>query len=458
MRTDHQDVILVTDDDALHELARRTCPPRARFLRVFPAQADEMSVSAAHWWIDLDANWHTPPARGRRSVYFYSDGHAVQFRPPATTFIRKPCSNAIMAVLWANACGISRDRPGDPPPSNEPPLPAWISEFQTLDPRELAMRIVRDLKRRWRADAVTLYLTTVECNGLVLIESSDPLAPASLGYGEYPLAPPTAVARRGELVVSPDLPATLAARRIVCRHDERFPTSGILAPLTDDGEVIGLLQVGVSAAELSTIKQLPLRALCAFLGRALVNAQRYQRARSEARIDRLTGLYNYRWLIEALQREIPRSRRHSGGLCLLLLDLDGLKSINDRFGHRAGDAALQHVAQQLRACLRKPDSAARIGGDEFVVLLPATTADGSHSVATRILEALRADPPHIAGQPQPLTASLGVAEWRDDWDAEALIEAADRAMYTAKGQGRDRMAYCPQPATHVTAVANADLA
>ena len=126
-----------------------------------------------------------------------------------------------------------------------------------------------------------------------------------------------------------------------------------------------------------------------------------------------------------------------------MLDLDGLKPVNDRFGHLAGDALLRHVARKISAQLRQIDSAARFGGDEFVVLLPATDAAGARQVARRILSAIRSDAPVISRKALPIAASLGLAQWQEGWDQQRLLQAADGAMYSAKRKGHNRLVCHP---------------
>ncbi|MRG95322.1 GGDEF domain-containing protein [Polyangium spumosum] len=154
--------------------------------------------------------------------------------------------------------------------------------------------------------------------------------------------------------------------------------------------------------------------------------------------DPLTGLSNRRHLDARLAEEIARLARHEGSVAFLLLDVDHLKQINDRGGHEAGDAALTAVAEALRRTCRVMDLPARYGGDEFAVLLPATTASQGLELAERIRAALRDMP----GAP---TVSIGIA----DLDAVlaprplALFEAADAALYAAKNAGRDRVILAP---------------
>jgi diguanylate cyclase (GGDEF)-like protein len=158
------------------------------------------------------------------------------------------------------------------------------------------------------------------------------------------------------------------------------------------------------------------------------NVRLLEKVRQLAISDSLTGLANYRRFMESLENEILRSGRSGRPFALILLDLDELKKINDRFGHLAGSRALCRVAEILRAHCRAMDTAARYGGDEFALLLPETDLLAAQEVANRIRERVAID----KEQP-PLSISVGVAVCpRDGVSAEGLIAAADRELYRAK--------------------------
>jgi diguanylate cyclase (GGDEF)-like protein len=167
-----------------------------------------------------------------------------------------------------------------------------------------------------------------------------------------------------------------------------------------------------------------------------------QRAEAElqrfARYDGLTGLPNRSFFLDTLDRTLSRARRRRSRLALIFLDLDGFKSVNDRLGHAAGDAVLQVMAERLRAGTRSSDLVARIGGDEFTVLVQnLARADDAALVARALIDRL-ARPSSVEDQEISLGASAGIAVYPEDGtDADMLLRNADLAMYRAKQEGRN---------------------
>lgn len=164
--------------------------------------------------------------------------------------------------------------------------------------------------------------------------------------------------------------------------------------------------------------------------------RKYQRF---ATIDALTGLHNRGWLDDMFSRELKRSERDQLPLCLIMVDVDNFKKFNDEFGHLAGDRALIKVGEGIRAPLRPNDLVARFGGEEFSVLLPETTLEHALIVAERLREHVAAmDIGKLDGVQLPgITISLGVAEYKQGYELETIISAADVAMYHAKRGGRN---------------------
>ncbi len=167
-----------------------------------------------------------------------------------------------------------------------------------------------------------------------------------------------------------------------------------------------------------------------------------------SRHDPLTGLLNRRAMGELLAQEEQRASRlagqaggQAGGqMAVLMIDIDYFKRLNDSFGHATGDRALQHLATLMGSRLRDIDHLARWGGEEFLALLPATTGADALALADRLCERVRNLPMLADGTPQPLTISIGVAEWLGPHDSLVnLLGRADRALYKAKQSGRDRV-------------------
>jgi diguanylate cyclase (GGDEF)-like protein len=181
--------------------------------------------------------------------------------------------------------------------------------------------------------------------------------------------------------------------------------------------------------------------LLAYVGSSVGREQRRTRdaAIRLSTIDSLTGLYNRSYFFAALEREIARGDRSGRAFCLVMLDLDDLKGVNDRFGHIAGDQVLRGVADIVRGGVRKIDTAARYGGDEFVALLPETDPTGGWVVAEKIRQTV-AEQGLPTVDPGP-TVSVGVVSYpADGRTADALLVSADRAMYASKRGGKNKVA------------------
>ena len=188
--------------------------------------------------------------------------------------------------------------------------------------------------------------------------------------------------------------------------------------------------------------------LLAFVAVAYAGHQRRAMARAieQARTDPLTGLFNRAQLFVTLEQEVSRTRRSDRGFCVLMIDLDGLKAINDSGGHLRGDEVLRALGAVIRNSIRTADSAYRYGGDEFVVLLPETEIVGAFVVAEKIRGGAEEVGMAMTG-PEPVTSvSIGlVSHPEDGLSAEELMSAADRAMYQAKRLGKNQISGNPRP-------------
>ena len=188
--------------------------------------------------------------------------------------------------------------------------------------------------------------------------------------------------------------------------------------------------------------------LLAYVAMVIARAQRRTRdaAIRLSTVDSLTGLFNRTFFFAAIDREIARSARSGRGFCLLMMDLDELKSINDRLGHFYGDRVLRGVGEVIIQGVRQIDTAARYGGDEFVVLLPETDPTGAFVLAEKIRIGVGDMPTEMPGDVPRPSLSIGVVSYPDDGrNADELIISADGAMYASKRAGKDRVTGVPVP-------------
>jgi diguanylate cyclase (GGDEF)-like protein len=157
-----------------------------------------------------------------------------------------------------------------------------------------------------------------------------------------------------------------------------------------------------------------------------------------AHFDMITGLPNRALLADRLSQETARARRGNLGFAVLLFDLDGFKAVNDTWGHAAGDRVLAMVGDRVRKCVRASDTVGRLGGDEFLAILPEASVEGASGVAEKLRESLR-EPYAIDGATAHLSASVGLSLYPDHGsDPEELQRAADAALYRAKREGKNR--------------------
>jgi diguanylate cyclase (GGDEF)-like protein len=231
------------------------------------------------------------------------------------------------------------------------------------------------------------------------------------------------------LVVSP--PVTLALAAVASLGYLIALTAGAIEPLAPT--TIATVSINLTAL-----------ILLAYV--AMVIAREQRRARDAAirlsTVDPLTGLYNRTFFFAAVDREIARSARSGRGFCLLMMDLDELKAVNDRHGHFIGDRVLRGVGDVIAEGVRRIDIAARYGGDEFVVLLPETEVTGAYVLAEKIR--LGVAELTVPGTEVRSSMSVGVVSFPDDGrTSDELMISADQAMYSSKHAGKNRVMGIP---------------
>ena len=230
-------------------------------------------------------------------------------------------------------------------------------------------------------------------------------------------------------------------------HRPRYRTPSFIAlPLTIGNEAIGVVTVAdrsdgnpFDRADVVAASTLMAPAALA-LARQLL-ARRAQELEHAVAIEPLTGLFNRRHFSTRIDEEVERARRYSLDLALLLIDIDDFKSLNDTSGHLIGDQILRDTANILRQAVRVFDVCTRFGGDEFAILMPGSTAANALQTADRIRQRVDAHRPAggAAMFEQRVTISIGVAARKPAASADDMIAAADRALYTAKAEGKNRV-------------------
>lgn len=434
------DVLLIAGDAGFRDQVLQHRGPTGELLCVSAGESHALAnVRARQVWIDLDSASTPALPTGTRLVYFYSPGRDLPPALPAGLFVRKPCAPVLFEALWAELANHPTT-----PAESEPEraaLPGWLIEFLDLSLAAFCRRAVTSLAQRLGYRHASIYLVDAGDAALTLADTSHARRlELRVALDEPRSHPMVAVARQGRILCTERARDEWHALQIARAGIHPYADEAcLIAPLVADGRLLGVLNFCERTRAARTDREEPLTEIIAFLGRLLNHARMFEQARTEARVDSLTGLYNQRWMTETLGREIRRAERFETPLSALMVDLDGMKAVNDRRGHAAGDDVLRQVGRRIAGALRQFDGAARVGGDEFFVLLPATNIRGAEQVGLRVLDAIRLVVQDLNVSGLRVTASVGAAEWHGGLDPAAFTDLVDRTMYRAKQSGGDRV-------------------
>jgi diguanylate cyclase (GGDEF)-like protein len=249
-----------------------------------------------------------------------------------------------------------------------------------------------------------------------------------------------------QVVVQSAVEATGAAGGVVLGPDGELARAGdpdtgferLAFPLRVGSSDFGLLVLTSDSFEADHVETVA--SLATQVVVALENARLHRMVERQAMVDSLTGLANRRSLEESLRTELARATRFGDSVCVVLADLDDFKSVNDKYGHAAGDEVLKAFAAALRKTARESDVAGRWGGEEFALVLPGTDAAGGARLAERARTAIEEH--HVEmpnGDLCAVTASFGVAAFPESHELGEILAAADSALYAAKDQGKNRV-------------------
>ena len=295
----------------------------------------------------------------------------------------------------------------------------------TTDEAGLAQTAARSLQQGFHLPAATVLFTDPSVAILEPVGTAGRATPHPVVNG--PTSCPAIRSGRFFAVTSADDP-------VVCPYMP-FRSHYSCVPLVAGGDTVGALFLEPDGSSILDVAVL--RAAADRVALSLATRRVLETAQRQATTDGLTGLHNRHFLAEQLRLMHSLAVRHGQPYSVVAIDVDGLKNVNDTFGHEQGDLALRGLANTMRKTLRASDVGVRTGGDEFLVLMAQSGLDESRIAAERVREGVelqgRADP-KIA-----ITVSAGVAAWRPGRSAEQVLEAADAMLYAAKRAGKDRV-------------------
>jgi diguanylate cyclase (GGDEF)-like protein len=358
---------------------------------------------------------------------------------------------ALAVVLSALFFSRRRPRADERPASSLEAANARLE--QTVADLRTELDGARSESRRFRRLSAIVASIDLECVLSRTLEAAAdlPVAEAAMiavpREGAAPLVATLGLsAEEAEHVPAPRAPGDRRARAIAIAYrydaeahdgDVEPIRGGLVVPLPSDAdEPIGTLSVFWRNADREPADEdvRGLEDLAVTAGPAIENAQRFREARKLADLDALTSLHNRRYFHETLAREVARAQRYERRLALVVFDVDDFKAVNERVGHLAGDAVLAELAERVRSVVRSADVACRVGGDEFAVILPESTAADGEQLYDRLQRIVSTRP---TGPEEALEISAGVAELRAADDAVSLFERADVALFRAKDTGND---------------------
>lgn len=323
-------------------------------------------------------------------------------------------------------------------------------QINCLDLDQIASVCIESIPQLIAARYASLYTIDEEVNVLHLLHHNHPYPINRLVVmKDHPTSPMTVAVTEQRLLLIKDFSEYSSSAK--SKQDKRIrpgfarnyqSNSCIIAPLVSGGRTLGVLNLAdkIDAKYFDDVSDLPpIELFCEILGSAMSNIKLYEEVCKQANTDGLTELLNHRNFYSELDKEVKRSQRYGGNLSLIMVDLDDLKSINDKYGHLAGDMLLKHVAQQLQKCIRNTDMAARYGGDEFAAILPNTPLEHAVIAGQRMVDMISATPIKVGPHKISISVSVGVSQYSPNNSAEGFMNESDAALFEAKAKGKNRV-------------------
>ena len=288
----------------------------------------------------------------------------------------------------------------------------------------------------------SLYVLDETNQMLHLIRYSHPYPINRLvSLNQMPPSPMTLAVRSKELIIVGDLdrhqtPVIPRSQRV---YADKYQTRNcVIVPLVCQERVVGAFNLADKQRDAFSREDVALIELFGQLaGASIGNIKLFERMQHQATTDGLTGFVNHRTFYDLLEKELWRSRRYGDRIALMMIDMDNFKTINDTYGHRAGDRVIQEISRRIKGCIRQIDIAARYGGDEFAVILPNTSKEEALFAAERMTRVIAERPVVWQGHEITLSISIGVAQYDANCNPEEVTRRSDQALYRAKESGKN---------------------
>ena len=316
-------------------------------------------------------------------------------------------------------------------------------QLNCLDIERIANVCVKNIPDLVGVRLASLYIFDETSNILHLQRHNHPfLINKIVSLNQNPPSPMVMAVKSKELILVRDIdthkkPIIKKSQRAFA---ENYRTNNCaIAPLICQDRVVGVLNLSdkIQDDDFSCDDIALIGLFSQLVGASIGNIKLFEKMQHQAATDGLTGLVNHKRFYEILETELWRSRRYGGQLSLIMVDVDNLKKINDHYGHRAGDKIIRQISRKMKECIRQIDTAARYGGDEFVVILPNTSLGDAVVVAERMVDAVSHSP--VNWKKEQITPSISVGLGQCDADAspEDIASRSDQALYTAKQAGKN---------------------
>ncbi len=316
-------------------------------------------------------------------------------------------------------------------------------QINCLDIERIANVCINNIPKLIGVRFASLYILDETNNILLLQKYNHPfLINKIVSINQNPSSPMVVAVRSKMLMQVRDIDTH---KRPIIRKSQRafaenYQTSNcIIAPLICQDKVVGVLNLAdkMEGDSFSSDDIALVELLSQLVGASIGNIKLFERIQRQATTDGLTGLANHKTFYEILEKELWRTRRYGGQISLIMVDIDNLKKINDTYGHHAGDKVIREISKKIRACIRHIDTAARYGGDEFVVILPNTSLADAVIAAERMVDLVAESPITWKKEQIALSISVGVGEYGAESSPEDITSRSDQALYMAKQAGKN---------------------